>query len=255
MAALSVDIRSKRFPALARAPERAVLEDVRLELAPAETVALIGPSGCGKTTLLNLIAGLDRDFEGSIGTADGTRVAYVFQEPRLLPWRTVAQNLALVLPHAPETPARVAHALAEVGLDGAAELYASRLSLGMARRAAIARAFVVEPTLLLLDEPFVSLDEPTARRLRLLLLDLIERHRTAALFVTHHLPEAIMLAHRLILVGGQPARILAERRVPLTSRERREPAAVEAVRRRMLADDPGFLGRLDPDLATAEALP
>ena len=97
MAALSVVVRTKRFAALARAPERPVLDRVRLELAPAETVAIIGPSGCGKTTLLNLIAGLDRDFEGEVRTAEGTRLAYVFQEPRLLPWRTVAQNLALVL--------------------------------------------------------------------------------------------------------------------------------------------------------------
>jgi NitT/TauT family transport system ATP-binding protein len=252
MAALSVDVRTKRFAALARAPERPVLDRVRLELAPAETVAIIGPSGCGKTTLLNLIAGLDRDFEGEVRTADGTRLAYVFQEPRLLPWRTVAQNLALVLPKAPDVLARIGRALDEVGLDGTAEVYASRLSLGMARRAAIARAFVVEPTLLLLDEPFVSLDEPTARRLRVLLLDLIEAHRTAALFVTHHLPEAIMLAHRLVFLGGRPARILAERRVPLDPAQRRDPAAVEAVRRRMLGDDPELLGRLDPDLVTPE---
>ena len=255
MAALTVDVRTKRFAALARAPERAVLDRVRLELRPAETVAIIGPSGCGKTTLLNLIAGLDRDFGGEIRAAEGTRLAYVFQEPRLLPWRTVAQNLALVLPNASDVPARIERALGEVGLDGTAEVYASRLSLGMARRAAIARAFVVEPTLLLLDEPFVSLDEPTARRLRGLLLDLIERHRTAALFVTHYLPEAIMLAHRLVFLGGRPARILAERRVPLDPAQRREPAAVEAVRRRMLAEDPELLGRLDPDLVTPEALP
>jgi NitT/TauT family transport system ATP-binding protein len=237
MAALSVEIAAKRFPALGSAPARLVLDRVRLEVGPAETVAIIGPSGCGKTTLLNLIAGLDRDFEGRVETAPGAKLAYVFQEPRLLPWRTLEENLALVLPEEPETGARIARALAEVGLEGHAAVYASRLSLGMARRAALARAFAVEPSLLLLDEPFVSLDEPTAQRLRLLLLALLERHGTAALFVTHHLTEAIMLAQRLVFLGAAPARIVAEREVALSDAARRDPLAVETFRQRLLAED------------------
>jgi NitT/TauT family transport system ATP-binding protein len=252
MAALKVDIETKAFPALGRAPVREVLDRVRLEVAAGETVAIIGPSGCGKTTLLNLIAGLDRGFTGRIERGPDTRLAYVFQEPRLLPWRTVSQNLALVLPEAPETRTRILRVLAEVGLEGAAEVFASRLSLGMARRAALARAFVVEPSLLLLDEPFVSLDESTAHRLRLLLLDLLERHRTAALFVTHHLPEAIMVAHRLVFLGGSPARILAERRIRLDAAARRDPLAVESWRQRLLAEDRVIDRLLTPDLALPE---
>lgn len=255
MAALTVDIEAKAFPPLGRAPAREVLDRVRFEVGPGETVAIIGPSGCGKTTLLNLIAGLDRDFAGRIKGTSGARLAYVFQEPRLLPWRTVAQNLALVLPEALETRARISRALTEVGLEASADVYASRLSLGMARRAALARAFVVEPSLLLLDEPFVSLDEPTAYRLRLLLLDLLERRRTAALFVTHNLPEAIMLAHRLVFLGGSPARLLADRRVRLDAAARRDPLAVEAFRQRLLAEDRVIDRLLAPDLALPEALP
>lgn len=252
-AVLDAEVRAKRFPALAGAAERAVLGALRLAVAEAETVALIGPSGCGKTTLLNLVAGLDRDFEGRVETRPGTRLAYVFQEPRLLPWRTVAQNLALVLPAAQETPARIARALAEVGLDGSAELYASRLSLGMARRAALARAFAVEPSLLLLDEPFVSLDELTAQRLRLLLAALLARHRTAALFVTHHLTEAVMLAHRLVVLGGSPARIVAELPVPLTARARQDPLAVETFRQRLLRGDAALAALLgQPAAAPAD---
>ncbi|HEX8375359.1 MAG TPA: ATP-binding cassette domain-containing protein, partial [Geminicoccaceae bacterium] len=98
MAALNVEIEAKRFPALGSAPARLVLDRVRLEVGRTETVAIIGPSGCGKTTLLNMIAGLDRDFEGQIEAAPGAKLAYVFQEPRLLPWRTLEENLALVLP-------------------------------------------------------------------------------------------------------------------------------------------------------------
>ncbi len=255
MAALTVHIEGKTFPAVGRAPAREVLDRIQLEVATGETVALIGPSGCGKTTLLNLIAGLDRGFAGRIERGPDIRLAYVFQEPRLLPWRTVAQNLALVLPEAPDTRGRIVRALAEVGLEGSAELYASRLSLGMARRVALARAFVVKPSLLLLDEPFVSLDEPTAHRLRLLLLDLLERHRAAALFVTHHLPEAIMLAHRLVFLGGSPARILVDRRLRLDAAARRDPLAVEAFRQRLLAEDRVIDRLLGPDLALPEMLP
>ena len=233
------------------------LAGVDLAIRPSEIVALIGGSGCGKTTLLRLVAGLDRASEGEI-ELDGDRIAephpavgVVFQEPRLLPWRTLEENLALVLPEDPGTGARIARALAEVGLEGHAAVYASRLSLGMARRAALARAFAVEPSLLLLDEPFVSLDEPTAQRLRLLLLALLERHGTAALFVTHHLTEAIMLAQRLVFLEASPARIVAEREVTLADATRRDPLAVETFRQRLLAEDKALTTLLAPGDATA----
>ena len=256
MAALTLQLAEKSFPALAGAPRKRVLEAIDLTLAPAERVALIGPSGCGKTTLLNIVAGLDRDFTGNLALAPATRLAYVFQEPRLLPWRSVADNLRLVLGHGAEAVARLAQALGEVGLGEAAEVYASRLSLGMARRAALARAFVTRPSLLLLDEPFVSLDEPTAQRLRLLLLSLLERHRTSALFVTHALHEAVMLADRLVVLAGTPARPLAGLSVPLRPEERLQPAVVDAFRGRLLAERPDLAQLFLPAAAgTAEETP
>jgi ABC-type nitrate/sulfonate/bicarbonate transport system ATPase subunit len=237
MAALSLDVREKWFPAVGDAPAKMVLDGIRVTVATGERLAVIGPSGCGKTTLLNLVAGLDAGFVGKLDLAPAARLAYVFQEPRLLPWRTVGQNLRLVLPEAPDPSARVAAALAEVGLEAAEDVYASRLSLGMARRVALARAFVVEPNLLLLDEPFVSLDEPTAQRLRFLLLDLLDRHRTTALFVTHSLHEAIMVADRLLFLSAAPARVMALREVPLGRADRRKPRLVEAFRERLLGEE------------------
>ncbi len=233
MARLHVEIRDKRFPA-AGGGARRVLAGVRFTLGPGERVALTGPSGCGKTTLLDIVAGLDRDFRGRIERPPGARIGYVFQEPRLLPWRTVADNLRLVLagPRA-EVEARIRRVLAEVGLAGEEETWAAHLSLGMARRAAIARALVVEPAVLLLDEPFVSLDEPTARRLRLLLLDLLERHRPTTLFVTHDLREAVMIAERLVVLSPPPARVVADLPIPLDPRARREEAPVERLRREL----------------------
>lgn len=246
MAALNLTVHAKRFAAVGAAPPRRVLEAIRLEVAPGERLAVIGPSGCGKTTLLNIVAGLDRDFDGTLELAPGTRLGYVFQEPRLLPWRTVADNLRLVLGEGPGRDERIAAALAEVGLADAADVYASRLSLGMARRAALARAFVTEPCLLLLDEPFVSLDEPTAQRLRLLLLDLLERHHTTVLFVTHALQEAVMVADRLVVLAGAPARVVSVRNVRLRPDERRRPAAVDTSRQRLLAEDPALAELLLP---------
>lgn len=237
MAALSLELREKWFPALGDAPAKRVLHGVRITVEPGERVALIGPSGCGKTTLLNIVAGLDGRFEGQIVRDEAARLAYVFQEPRLLPWRTVEENLELVLENEPDASGRIKAILAEVGLEPARQLYASRLSLGMARRAAIARAFVVRPGLLLLDEPFVSLDELTAQRLRLLLLDLLLTHRTTTLFVTHALTEAIMIADRLVFLSASPAQVVAVREVPLDDRERRLPQAVEAFRDRLLKED------------------
>ena len=139
----------------------------------------------------------------------------MFQNPRLLPWRTVYQNLALVLDGGAEADARIATLLEAVGLTAVRDQYPGRLSVGMARRAALARAFVVQPDLLLMDEPFVSLDEPTAQRLRALLLDVWNARPTTVLFVTHNLREAIQLADRLVLLSAAPTRVLADLPVDL----------------------------------------
>jgi ABC-type nitrate/sulfonate/bicarbonate transport system ATPase subunit len=234
-AALTVAIREKWFPPVGDAPAKQALGEIAFSVAPGDVLALIGPSGCGKTTLLNLIAGLDDAFEGRIELAQGRRLAYVFQEPRLLPWRTVEDNVRLVLDGG-EDHARVRAVLAQVGLTSVSRLFASRLSLGMARRAALARAFVIEPGLLLLDEPFVSLDEQTVAKLRLLLLDLLALHHTTAVLVTHNLREAAMLARRLVLLSGSPGRLIGEVEVPLSEAERCDERAVEAFRASLLAD-------------------
>jgi ABC-type nitrate/sulfonate/bicarbonate transport system ATPase subunit len=258
VAALSLEIREKRFPPVGEAPAKLVLKQLRLAVEPGETVALIGPSGCGKTTLLNIVAGLDSDFSGRLELAPNTRIAYVFQEPRLLPWRTVEDNLRLVLDGVPALDGRIAAALAEVGLEGAGKVFASRLSLGMARRVALARAFVIRPDLLLLDEPFVSLDEPTAHRLRLLLLDLLAAHGTTAIFVTHNLREAIMIAHRLLFLSASPAHVVTQAGVPLGREERGNEAAIEACRSRLLAAQGPLSGSRLHDIAAsqpAEPLP
>jgi ABC-type nitrate/sulfonate/bicarbonate transport system ATPase subunit len=229
---LELEVDQKTFPAAGAAPARRVLEDVRLGLEQAERVALLGPSGGGKTTLLNLVAGLDQDYAGRLGTAEPCRIGYVFQEPRLLPWRTVRDNLRLVVGKSGHEA--VDRLIAEVGLQDAATSYASRLSLGMARRAAIARALVIEPELLLLDEPFVSLDPATANRLRRLLLDALDRRNTAMLFVTHELGEAVMLAERIIVLTGNPGRIRGTFEVALSPADRRDPERVDGERRALL---------------------
>jgi NitT/TauT family transport system ATP-binding protein len=236
MAALTVEIREKWFPPVGEAPAKLVLGEVAFAVAPGDVLAVIGPSGCGKTTLLNLIAGLERSFDGRIDVAPDRRLAYVFQEPRLLPWRTVEDNVRLVLGDGEDDDDRVREVLAQVGLTSAGKLFASRLSLGMARRAALARAFVIEPGLLLLDEPFVSLDEQTAGRLRLLLRDLLALHHTTAILVTHDLREAVTLAQRLVLLSASPGRLIGEVDVTLSETERQDEQAINAFRARLLAE-------------------
>ncbi len=227
---LSIRIRRKTFPAVGGAPARAVIQDLALTVPAQGFLALFGPSGCGKTTLLNLIAGIDPDFEGEIGLPPPARIGYMFQEPRLLPWQTVEDNLRLVLGDAPDGAQRIDAWLGEMGLADVRAVYPTRLSLGMARRVALARAFIVQPTLLLMDEPFVSLDEPTAERLRRLLLETLRAHPATVMFVTHNLREAIMLADRIALLSPAPTRVIEVVEVPLDARERLDPAAIERVR-------------------------
>jgi ABC-type nitrate/sulfonate/bicarbonate transport system ATPase subunit len=217
------------------------IREMRLTLGSGEFVCLVGPSGCGKTTLLNIVAGLDRDYDGSvrIGTAAAEpRIGYVFQNPRLLPWRTVRENIALALPKDTD-PAYVDHLFEVVGLTGARDVYPERLSVGMSRRAALVRAFAVNPDLLLMDEPFVSLDPPTARRVRELVTTLWQERPHTVLFVTHDLREAIELADRLIFLAPSPASVIRDIPVHLARRERDE-AAIETFRKALYADYPAL---------------
>lgn len=224
---MRLEIHSKRFGTTE------ALRGVRLDVARDEVVALVGPSGCGKTTMLNIAAGLDHAFDGSVDCAAST-LAYVFQDPRLLPWRTVRENVALALPRAERRGPRADDMLEAVEMAGLGDRYPLQLSLGMARRVALARAFVTVPDVLLMDEAFVSLDEPTAQRLRALLISLLERRPAAVLFVTHNLREALALADRLLVLSPGPGRVVAE--VPVAApRAQRSAEWVESLRADLLA--------------------
>jgi len=190
---------------------RLILDDVSLTAEPGQIVGLMGPSGCGKTTLLNLLAGLQSPSAGAV-MVDPSRTAYVFQEPRLLPWYTTVENIALGLEArgmAPLQRLQLACTLAEtVGLADAAHLYPTQLSGGMQQRGNLARAFAVNPRLLLLDEPFSSLDMGTRRQLQQLVMAWVQQHQTTAVLVTHDLSEAVTLVDELLVLSARPARLV-----------------------------------------------
>jgi ABC-type nitrate/sulfonate/bicarbonate transport system ATPase subunit len=198
--------------------ELPVLGRIDLELGAREIVALVGPSGCGKTTLLRIAGGLETDFQGRLDwrNAETPRIGTVFQEPRLLPWRSVRQNLLLA--QRIEDPQLAGALLEALDLAPFSEAFPATLSLGMARRVAIARAFAIAPELILLDEPFVSLDPAMAARSRELLLNTWRARPTAALLVTHDRAEAAALADRILLLAERPTRVLEEIIIPESSR-------------------------------------
>jgi sulfonate transport system ATP-binding protein len=226
-----IRIAGKTWPALAGRAPQPVLGKIDLDIAGGSFVVLTGPSGCGKSTLLNIVAGLDKNYQGSVAfdqqeSEAAPAMTYVFQSPRLLPWRTVQQNIALALPEGDERLARIPELLQRVGLAEAGDVYPERLSLGMQRRAALARGFVCDPDVLLMDEPFVSLDDPTAEALRRLLVDLWKRRPTTVLFVTHDRGEAVTLGTRILRMGGTPATVLCDTEVVLARHRRTDRAAV-----------------------------
>ncbi len=234
--AVSIRVDAKTFPATVGRPPLNVLRDVELNVDSGSFVVITGPSGCGKSTLLNVVSGLDHDYQGRVSLGGGDPLlSFMFQAPRLLPWRTVHENIALVMEDGDPKLKKIPEMLASVGLEGLGDVYPERLSLGMQRRAALARAFILEPDILLMDEPFVSLDDPTAQSLRQLLIDLWNRSPTTVLFVTHDRTESVMLATRIIRVGGQPATIVQDTAIELTREQRADPDAVRAEQERVFA--------------------
>jgi NitT/TauT family transport system ATP-binding protein len=226
---LIVDVKRHAYDALT------VLEDVSLAVRAGEIVSVIGPSGCGKSTLLGIAGGILQPSQGSVTMAGAPPVdclnplTYIFQDFALLPWRSVASNVAFPLEHhrlsAAERDRRVADALRRTGLDDFAGALPKQLSGGMRQRVGIARALVVRPAVLLMDEPLSALDAQTRELLMEDFLDLLLRERMAAIYVTHNFAEALRLADRIVVLSRRPGRIKEVVDIPLPQRERTGKAA------------------------------
>lgn len=234
MSRLILEEVGKRFP-----NGHIALGGVSLTLAPGEAVAIVGGSGCGKSTLLRMIAGLDSPTSGRVlldgapVTGPSPKVGVVFQEPRLMPWLSVAANVGFGLPRAQRRD-RVPAALRRVGLAGFADALPRQLSGGMAQRAALARALVTEPEILLLDEPFSALDALLRTELLDHVLDLWSAARQTLLLVTHDIEEALVLADRVVVMRGQPGRVHLSAHIDLPRPRVRAGADLQQWRRRLL---------------------
>lgn len=227
---------------------KTVFEAIELSVRPREIVCLLGSSGCGKSTLLKVLAGLQapgrgtRSFLGAPLSAPHPRSALVFQQASLLPWLDLAGNVGFGLDFRsqPQTSAqqrwqRVAEAIDAVGLGGKEKLFPAQLSGGMAQRVALARALARQPALLFADEPFSALDAITRAEMQQLLSTLVQRWHSAVLLVTHDIDEAILLADRIVLMSGQPGRILHEWEVALPRPRDTDPQAFVALKCDILA--------------------
>jgi NitT/TauT family transport system ATP-binding protein len=223
---LEVNIARKAFTNAA-GERHDVLVDFNFALGAGEVGVFVGPSGCGKSTMLKILVGLDQDYRGRVARPPGARIGMVFQEPRLLPWRSVEENVRLAAPWADD--AKLSRLFAVLELHAHRNHFPGELSLGLARRVALARAFAVEPDLLILDEPLASLDDTLAGRLRDQIAALVGRSVTT-LLVTHNVDDAIRLGDRVFLLSPRPARILAELpiRTPRNARSQAEIAAIKA---------------------------
>src|ERR1700761_4154806 len=231
------------------------LERFSAAIRPGEIVAIIGGSGCGKSTLLRAIAGLDRASTGRVTLDDSTilaphaKIGIIFQEPRLLPWLSVADNIGFGLSDLPKEARRekVVTALARVGLADKAGAWPRELSGGQAQRVAIARALVPQPEVLLLDEPFSALDAFTRRDLQDHLLDLWADTRPTLVLVTHDVDEAVVLADRVLVMRPRPGRLFEEIKISLARPRDRNSALFDNFKRRVLTSLDRSLDRNVPD--------
>ena len=221
---LAIRIARKDFGA------QTVLANLNLDIGRGQVVSLVGASGCGKSTLLRIVAGLEREYRGEVRLAgrnvDGVsrEIGFIFQEPRLLPWLTVAQNVAFDIGRHSGVDPRAAELIKRVGLDGFAQALPKSLSGGMAQRTAIARGLFSKPQLLLLDEPFSAVDAFTRMKLQDLLLDIARENGTTLLLVTHDIDEAIYLSDRVIILDSRPGTIAADIAIETGKvRDRRSP--------------------------------
>ncbi|MDJ0557255.1 MAG: ATP-binding cassette domain-containing protein [Microcoleaceae cyanobacterium MO_207.B10] len=209
-----------------------VLNNFNIQLEPGQILCLTGPSGCGKTTILQIIADLIKPTSGKVKNLFG-QTSYVFQEPRLLPWRTTIENISFGLKTkgiSKKQRQEIAIALAQqLGIEQAANQYPHQLSGGMQQRVALGRALAVEPDLLLLDEPFSALDIGRRRDLQGLLLKLLSDRNMAAILVSHDLAEAVLVADKLIVLSPSPSSIIYQWQPDIPTIKRSEAYIYKAV--------------------------
>lgn len=248
MKALEVHIRQKIFP-----NDVCAIRELAFSTEQGEFLAIVGPSGAGKTTLLNIVAGLDRNIDGEVRIntqnhpdKEGVpeRIGFIFQDSRLMPWLTAIENVQIVLDNSGSSLEFAQALLKKVGLEEFEQAYPGQLSGGMQRRVALARAFAFRPQLLLMDEPFQSLDSPTADHLRSLLLDFWAQNGSSVLFVTHNLREALAMADRVLFFSSRPACVVNEITLELPRPRQLDGPEVNALYARLLKEHPRLLSGL-----------
>ena len=252
---LEVEINRKSYPDRGGQVHIA-LSGLSFRARRGELVCIVGPSGCGKSTLLNVVGGLDHDVDGGVtmgGVIPEHSIGFMFQEPRLMPWLTVLDNVRLVAGRLADDRRRARELLTAMELGDVLHAYPGSLSGGMQRRVALARAFVIDPVLLLMDEPFVSLDAPTANRLRNMLITLWQRCNTTVLFVTHDLREALSLGDRVCFLSGAPGQLVLDLPIKLPRPRSADDPAVLALQNELLREHPELLAGLASGKGAGEA--
>ena len=219
---INIEIKKKTFPLKTqnKQSENLIFKNLNFIIKKSQFVSIFGPSGCGKTTLLNIISGLDKDFDGSVQTLNSQtnpnkNISYMFQAPRLFPWLTTIENVKFPIKKKKNCEKIAFEFIKKIGLEKYRNQYPNRLSGGMQRRIALARAFATNPNILLLDEPFISIDRKISNSLRKLLIKLWKKNKPIIVFVTHDLDEAIELADRICFLSNLPSKILLDYEVNL----------------------------------------
>ncbi|MBU0924785.1 ABC transporter ATP-binding protein [bacterium] len=198
---ITIDIKEKFFKDIK------ILENIKIFVNEGEFLSIIGPSGCGKTTLLNIASSLDKDFKGKVNISS-SNIGFVFQDHRLIPWLTIKENLLIISKD--KDINQINELLKLVGLNDILDVYPKNLSGGMSRRVSFVRAFINKPKVIFLDEPFISLDYPTATALKKDFLTLCKKFNTTVILVTHDLSEAIYLSNRILFFSKNPANQILE---------------------------------------------
>ena len=240
MTGFNINIRDKMFPLKVGNNEKknVIFKNFDLKIPTGELLCIFGPSGCGKTTLLNIVAGLDNKFNGFITynkKISEEKISYLFQAPRLFPWLTAQENIEFPIKKEKNCKKISNNLLEKIGLKKFANSFPNKLSGGMQRRIALARAFSTNPEVLLLDEPFISLDNKIADQLRKLLISLWKQKKPIIIFVTHDLNEAIQLSDRILFLSTLPAKILLDYKINIKRPRKINSAAVSSLKRLLSA--------------------